>query len=146
MSKTHTATRVRNFSSLQPVLPLVHLVKFPSQQLFLPHFLYRNFQQLVIVNPRRNIIRYFYYSLLFSLFNYYTRDVFLKQHYGRITILTYSYINVIWNFRKEEIPFASVQPSTPVDHCLSDFRWTGDVAVVDETKLRLSRIRGMRWV
>lgn len=119
MSKTHTATRVRNFSSLQPVLPLVHLVKFPSQQLFLPHFLYRNFQQLVIVNPRRNIIRYFYYSLLFSLFNYYTRDVFLKQHYGRITILTYSYINVIFEKKKFLSHQSNPRPPSTIVHPIS---------------------------
>lgn len=43
MSKTHTATRVRNFSSLQPVLPLVHLVKFPSRR-YLSTFFFFFFQ------------------------------------------------------------------------------------------------------
>lgn len=74
MSKTHTATRVRNFSSLQPVLPLVHLVKFPSRRYLSTFFFFFsifpslvNFSQTLFFF-HRNFFESFFHFLFVSKF------------------------------------------------------------------------------
>lgn len=61
MSKTHTATRVRNFSSLQPVLPLVHLVKFPSRRYLSTFFFFFQFFHFSLIFRRL----YFFFIVTF---------------------------------------------------------------------------------